>query len=798
MKTNTKLKLFVFTILTFSLSLTHLKAQLLQPPVASIQVSAYSGGAPLVVSFDGSASQNANSFFWDFGDGSGSSSVQVSHTFQKPGAYFVKLTVSNLVGSDTRTAIITVHNPFMPFSDHQGLRTYLDRAVTLTDLPVMRNNMVEYNKAIQFLVETNTRFVGRSEVRWGGPNTTPSWFIPSITSTVNDVEAAYNAAGLFPPILQACIFEHLEKPAVEANIAPKEILNLFYGGGITQDRNFDFELMLYDDDWRQKPGFELDVPDISKPETQAFFYFLATMYIDAGYKSLHMGQVRLMVDNDPGHVIYWNLLSKIRGYAYDQGTYILFDAHVDVAASDSYDPFVSEAVKDRAEDLMQMHNLSKPLDLVTEEGIYVNNEFEESHNSFSQLQLLFDLHSCPTWARETEQINGNCEAEIVEGHHFAIFNKSPGGVSPNLGTVSELPYIVELDNGASTGSGCEVENVIYEIWGTDEKGWYLNQSVCYRAEFVRYAYPRVKEFDSHGSWQPMAYRGCLPISDFSCTAWNNPAIKEAILDVWDPPYISGPDDVCNSGSTYTIDQFAAGRTASWSVSPSTIFSGSTSGSGTTATLYAGGSGPATITFTLHGSNGCQDYVATKDIWVGLPSSLGSITGPSTIDPEAIGIWSVNNPGNTSNFNWTLPFCTFGNICWSTYSSGDGYSSIAALAGENSGYVQVNNSNSCGTGPTSLKYVTVNEGGGGIFQRNGDSEINLHVYPNPASNSIIIETSNHISLKNIQISDLSGKVLLRKQFNGERYKMDISSLPAGSYMLTVSANGLREHQVFLKQ
>ncbi len=65
------------------------------PPVASFDCEVL---APLVVSCDGSASQHAVSWSWDFGDGATASGPTVDHTYLASGTYTVTLTVTNSAG----------------------------------------------------------------------------------------------------------------------------------------------------------------------------------------------------------------------------------------------------------------------------------------------------------------------------------------------------------------------------------------------------------------------------------------------------------------------------------------------------------------------------------------------------------------------------------------------------------------------------------------------------------------------------------------------------------------------------
>ena len=73
-------------------------------PLDVVTVSPQTGGAPLPVTFDGSASTAVNgtiaNWFWNFGDGSGAtgSAAIVTHTYATPGTYFATLTVTDTEG----------------------------------------------------------------------------------------------------------------------------------------------------------------------------------------------------------------------------------------------------------------------------------------------------------------------------------------------------------------------------------------------------------------------------------------------------------------------------------------------------------------------------------------------------------------------------------------------------------------------------------------------------------------------------------------------------------------------------
>ena len=78
-------------------------------PVANFTENATSGMAPLTVKFDASTSQNADSYSWDFGDGSTGTGQIVEHTFADAGEFKVNLTVANDNGTSAEGPhVITV------------------------------------------------------------------------------------------------------------------------------------------------------------------------------------------------------------------------------------------------------------------------------------------------------------------------------------------------------------------------------------------------------------------------------------------------------------------------------------------------------------------------------------------------------------------------------------------------------------------------------------------------------------------------------------------------------------------
>ncbi|MEO0473211.1 MAG: PKD domain-containing protein [Bacteroidota bacterium] len=773
------------------------------PSDPRLYLSQIQGPAPLQLSFFAIPQQSVLpdqiSLRWDFGDGTETSQPNGSHLFAFPGSYRVTLRICLGDSCRTEQQMVVVQNPFMPFSDHAGLLDALERPISLVQLSQIRNQPEEYQKAITFLAEIGASFIGRAESIWGTPNVSSVNFNyqSSIARPLTDLEEAYLAKDRKTgPILQAAIYEHLNPFTVDQNIATKEILNLFYEEKTTSDRFFDCELMMYPPDYNPTDLSPLNgidnstlccVPDISQPETRAYFYFLGKLYIDAGYQSIHLGQVNFMLDNDPGHLLYWDLLTKLRNYAFSQGRYVLFDAHVDIGPENSFDPYVSEKVKAYADSLMAVHEFTAPYQIRAELGLELDHNFEQLHEELEELQLLFDFHSSPTWARESLIIDGECQAEIVPGHHKAIYQRSIGGISPQLGPVKELPFITELDNGVVQPNVClENDGRDYELWGTDETGWYLSRSACYQAEFIQYAYNRVKELDEQGRWQPIVSRGCFDadgnhkFTNTTCAAWNQPELREAILDTWYPPEIEGAEEVCYSGSSFRLVETVSGRDVRWRAAPDSLFSGAVSGPGSTAFLRAAGPGKGKIRFTIVGN--CEAKIVEKEILVGPLPIPNRIEGPESVELGQLANYRI---GKVSEFGnprlvWSFPDCDLGEACWEIVDQNEDGTQVQVRVGAKSGYVRLTSVNHCGEGAASNLLVTVRGNNVSIGRRVATSPW-FRLSPNPADKQLTITLNDQSLPGTFVMMDINGRLLQKGLLDAPLNRVSVAGLPNGVYI-----------------
>jgi hypothetical protein len=249
-------------------------------------------------------------------------------------------------------------------------------------------------------------------------------------------------------ILQACIFEVV---TIQAEQVPVPAWAFEALGQPVEKRNFRYADMLYPDGkHKDQWGRNASVPDVSRPETKLWFYFLGASYIDAGIEAIHFGQVELMNGNDRDLAHYSQVLALLRAYAakHARRHMLLCDAHV------PHGGFVKDG------------------------------------------QLLMDFHSFPLRIMETPEKPQ--EAILKVGFSDGLYNRSKGGTTFSGWKCEHLPYLVELDNwGASRTPGKAKAGGIW-IWGYDEITWFAHQSKDYRAHWLRYAWDWVAKTDPNG------------------------------------------------------------------------------------------------------------------------------------------------------------------------------------------------------------------------------------------------------------------------------------------------------------
>ncbi len=322
------------------------------------------------------------------------------------------------------------------------LENYLSRAITMQGLLTGQGN---FEDNLRMIKSIGAKFIGRSVCQWGKEQELLKNFevekqlVPRVHKADPDI------------ILEACIFEIVTS---QVNQVPVPAWAFKALGIPVERRNFRYDDMLFPDGrFKDQWGKDASVPDVSRPETKLWFYFLAASYINIGIEAIHFGQMELMDKNDPHLDNYWQVLSLIRAYAakHARRHMVLCDAHVPGG------------------------------------GLVRNGK------------LLLDFHAFPLRIKEIPDTPE--KAELKLGFSDGIYNRSKGGITYSGWKCEHLPYLVEFDNygvsrhpGQANATGANFD----WVWGYDEITWFAHQSLQYRSGWLHYAWNWVRETDSNG------------------------------------------------------------------------------------------------------------------------------------------------------------------------------------------------------------------------------------------------------------------------------------------------------------
>lgn len=87
-----------------------------------------------------------------------------------------------------------------------------------------------------------------------------------------------------------------------------------------------------------------------------------------------------------------------------------------------------------------------------------------------------------------------------------------------------------------------------------------------------------------------------------------------------------------------------------------------------------------------------------------------------------------------------------------------------------------------------------------YVKDSQSQYLIYVYPNPATENLIIESEFSFGFCEITITDLSGKDLISKMIEikeGDKFNFDIKDFPAGTYMISFKNNNHNFTKKFIK-
>lgn len=335
----------------------------------------------------------------------------------------------------------------------QVLENYLSRSITQAEFLASEGcyNDGPYpykSDDVRMLKHIGAKFIGRAIYSWGKEN---FYLMPSFW---DGAEQAMKSLHAFDNTLvfQACIFEIITEK-VEDIAVPAWVFETF--GLPIEQRNFQYRAMLNEngrlvDHWRKGSS----VPDITRQETQLFFYYLARRYMEIGIEAIHFGQAQLMAMGGAESLEAWSRLLK----------------HVRETA---------KTVARRGTVICDSH--------LPNGGMVVNG------------QLLFDFVSFPLRLREI--IDKPQQVELQVGYYDGIYLKTVGGITPSGWSCERSLYLVEFDNFGISKHRGEANLADHYAWGYDEITWFHKQPENYRNAFLHYAHQWVRQTDPYGFLQ---------------------------------------------------------------------------------------------------------------------------------------------------------------------------------------------------------------------------------------------------------------------------------------------------------
>jgi hypothetical protein len=402
--------------------------------------------------------------------------MMIEDTAMKISLFSVFLALAGFFSGRARTAEVepAAKYRFDRTISRAVLENYLSRSITMEGL---LNGRGDLDDNLRMLKATGAKFIGRSLCLWGGE--------ANLLSNLERAKQQVPRVHAADPdmVLQACIFEIV---TVQADQVPVPDWAFTALGQPVEKRSFRYADMLYPNGrFKDHWGLGQSVPDVSRPETKLWFYFLGASFIDAGCEAIHLGQTELMNGNDRNLDHYSQVLSLIRAHAAQHARrhMVLCDSHV-------------------------------PSGGLVRDG-----------------QLLMDFHSFPL--RIMEVPDQPQEAILKVGFSDGIYGRSKGGTTFSGWKCEHLPYLVEIDNwGVSRQPGQPKAGGIW-IWGYDEITWFAHQSRQYRSKWLRYAWDWVRHTDANGHLEMPGSRTMVSPLDGRHWYYANkpsPAVPEGLGD----------------------------------------------------------------------------------------------------------------------------------------------------------------------------------------------------------------------------------------------------------------------------
>jgi hypothetical protein len=141
-------------------------------------------------------------------------------------------------------------------------------------------------------------------------------YFDTVRSMINDIDSEYALLDFYPPIIKVSIWESVTRD-VDSIWMDSTVANEYH----VPIRRFILDSIRYVTDTNTVRV----TPDITRKETQMYFYYIATRYIRAGVENINFGELNLENLNDSGNLCAWDLYTRIRKFAanYNRGLVLL-------------------------------------------------------------------------------------------------------------------------------------------------------------------------------------------------------------------------------------------------------------------------------------------------------------------------------------------------------------------------------------------------------------------------------------------------------------------------------------------
>ncbi len=335
------------------------------------------------------------------------------------------------------------------------LNNYLDRAITYGIFSESDATLGDFDSematdAMRAILSVGAKHIARTVSTWI-PSATEESAYPEIKDWVTKMH------GYDPEIIfEACIFETCT-PKMNTIEIPDWVFKAF--GKKPENRKFDVSKMIFEDNYGfEQWGSALHIPDITREETQMWFYYRACNYIDMGFESLHLGQTNLIGKNDPNRKSWTKVVHMIRDYAKKNArrNYVLINCHYPTQ------------------------------NFVGTDGVMLAD--------FNAFPLRLTVKPGSVDHAATEKNPQECVIQ-TNGDAGNLYKGKISGKSPSGWTTDKYPYLVEWDNdGGDKFDHTKAEGK----WGYDEISWIANQPQWYRHQFMKDVTKQIKGFGNNG------------------------------------------------------------------------------------------------------------------------------------------------------------------------------------------------------------------------------------------------------------------------------------------------------------